>query len=281
MFDRLKAGLLNMGMKFISVDEKLVRMFFETKPSRFKKIVIMPAVKLVMKKIIKELEYKRKHGRVFNGVLNDTHVSVVRSLVGAPNAAITLECLKRCNVDTIIRLDFCGGLKSMNIGDILIPEIAYCGDGTSPNYLMKYPDLCDQLTWAENPFLKDDAVKLMSERVYQVTANKKLLELCLIHSSQLKKGDLWTTDALFCETNRFVNALNNLDIDAVDMETSILYLLGKIYNLKTLSILSVSDLPGHEKYDMLKHNNMHPDTEVGINKAIKILIKLLPKISGI
>ncbi|MFO8019164.1 MAG: hypothetical protein R6U96_11050 [Promethearchaeia archaeon] len=281
MFDKLKAGLLNVGMKFISVDEKIVRMFFETKPSRFKKIVIMPAVKFVMKKLIDELDSKRKHGRVFNGVLNNTHVSIVRSLVGAPNAAIAIECLKRCNVDTIIRIDFCGGLDKINIGDILIPERAYCGDGTSPNYLMKYPTIRHQLNWTENPFYEGDTSRLISERTYQVLPNKKLMKLFLTQFSQLKKVNLWSTDALFCETNEFINTIKKLNINAVDMETSILYLLGKIYNIKTVSVLSVSDLPGHEKYDFLKQNNMHPDMERGIKNAIKLLIKLLPKISRI
>jgi len=62
------------------------------------------------------------------------------------------------------------------------------------------------------------------------------------------------------------------------MESSILFLLGQLYNLKVASILSVSDLPGDEKYDLLKSNEIHPDLDVGISNAVKILIKALPKI---
>ena len=65
------------------------------------------------------------------------------------------------------------------------------------------------------------------------------------------------------------------------METSILFLLGKIYNLKTISLLSVSDLPGSAKYDFLKTNEIHLDVESGIDNAIKILIKSLPKVKSL
>ena len=62
------------------------------------------------------------------------------------------------------------------------------------------------------------------------------------------------------------------------MESSVLFLLGQLYNLKTASILSVSDLPGHPQFDLLNSNEIHPDMEVGVDNAIKILIKTLPKI---
>ena len=65
------------------------------------------------------------------------------------------------------------------------------------------------------------------------------------------------------------------------MENSILFLLGLLYNIKTASILSVSDLPGHEMYDLFKSNVIHPDMERGINNAISILIKALPKIKNL
>ena len=62
------------------------------------------------------------------------------------------------------------------------------------------------------------------------------------------------------------------------MESSILFLLARLYNIKVASILSVSDLPGHPKYDLLNSNEIHPDMETGIDNAIKILINALPKI---
>ena len=62
------------------------------------------------------------------------------------------------------------------------------------------------------------------------------------------------------------------------MESSILFLLGKLYNIKTASILSVSDLPTDPHYDLLNSNEIHPEMEKGIDNAINILLKSLPKI---
>ena len=102
MMDKIKNELLNLGLKFMSVDEKIVRMFLETSPSRINEIVILPAVKMVMKKIITKLQYKRVYGRVYNGTLNGVKVSVIRSLVGCPNCSIAVESLKRCKTKIII-----------------------------------------------------------------------------------------------------------------------------------------------------------------------------------
>jgi len=62
--------MLNLGLKFISVDDKIVRMILETSSSNINEIVIMPAVKIVMKKLVNKLQNKVVHGRVYNGILN-------------------------------------------------------------------------------------------------------------------------------------------------------------------------------------------------------------------
>ncbi|GAF94799.1 unnamed protein product, partial [marine sediment metagenome] len=64
MLNRIKSELLNVGLKFISVDEKIVRMLLETSPSNVNEIVILPAIKIVMKKILQKLQNKRNYGRV-------------------------------------------------------------------------------------------------------------------------------------------------------------------------------------------------------------------------
>jgi len=287
MMDRIKNELLNLGLKFISVDEKIVRIFLETSPSNVNEIVIMPAVKMVMKKIVNKLQDKRVYGRVYNGILNGVKVSVIRSLVGCPNCSIAVESLKRCKTKIIIRTDFCGGIEgnssNIQIGDIIIPNLAYCGDGTSPHYIMTHQELSNQLKSIINPISKFQTIITGNETVFVAKPHEGLKNLLVREASSLlpnrvKEVDLWTTDALFCETYDFITSLRSIDVQAIDMETSILFLLGKVYNLKTISLLSVSDLPGNLKYDFIKSNEIHIDVESGIDNAIKILIKSLPKI---
>ncbi|MFW9819668.1 MAG: hypothetical protein ACFFE5_08670 [Candidatus Thorarchaeota archaeon] len=287
MLNRIKSELLNVGLKFISVDEKVVRMILETSPSNVNEIVILPAIKMVMKKLVQKLQNKRNYGRVYNGELNNVKVSVVRSLLGAPNCAMAVEALKRCKTKIIIRIDVCGGIKNtitpISIGDILIPKVAYCDDGTCPQYFREHPALVNELKSISNPLGKFQNLYTGNQTIFVSNPDDKLNEVLFnkgisLFRDKVKVVDLWTTDALFCESLDFVRALSSIKVQCIDMESSILFLLGKIYNLKTGSILSVSDLPGHSKYDLLNSNEIHPEMENGIDKAIKILINSLPQV---
>jgi len=289
MFNRIKSELLNVGLKFISVDEKIVRMILETSSSNINELVILPAIKTVMKKLLQKLQNKRSFGRVYNGELNGVKVSIVRSLIGAPNCAMAVEALKRSKVKVIIRIDVCGGIEGtitpVNIGNIIIPKSAFCGDGTCPQYFREKPSLMNELDSISNPIGKFQNIFMGNQTVFISKPNDILKEILYntgisFLKDKVKLADLWTTDALFCESRDFIRALSSINITCVDMESSILFLLGKIYNLKTSSILSVSDLPGHPKYDVFKSNEIHPDMENGIDNAIKILIKSLPLIKN-
>ncbi len=289
MFDKIKTELLNLGLKLMSIDEKIVRIFLETRPSNVNEIVILPAVKLVMKRILNKLQNKRVNGRVYNGFLDGVKVSVIRSLVGCPNCAIAVESLKRClNTKIIIRVDFCGGIESdkseIKIGDTLIPSHAYCGDGTSPQYILKYPELLTQLNSIVNPIPKVQEIKAGNQTIFISKPDGELKDILLkTGNSQfpnVKEVKFWTTDALFCETEDFVESLKSIDVQGIDMESSILFLLGKLYSIRTTSILSVSDLPNNPKYDIFKSNEIHPNLNKGINNSINILIKALPRIKS-
>ncbi|MFW9826764.1 MAG: hypothetical protein ACFFEY_03980 [Candidatus Thorarchaeota archaeon] len=289
MLNRIKSELLNIGLKFISVDDKIVRMILETSPSNVNEIVILPAIKIVMKKLIQKLQNKRKYGRVYNGEINNVKISIVRSLIGAPNCAMAVEALRRCKTKVIIRIDVCGGLENqimpINIGDIIIPKRVYCDEGTSPQYFRENAHLVNELESISNPIgslqnLFTGNLTIFIIKPYDTLKEILLNKAKLILSDNVKLADLWTTDALFCESLDFVRALSSINVQAVDMESSILFLLGKIYNLKTASILSVSDLPGHPKYDLIKSNEIHRDMENGIDNMIKILTQSLPQIKN-
>ncbi|MFX1417526.1 MAG: hypothetical protein ACFE9N_01255 [Promethearchaeota archaeon] len=287
MLNRIKSELLNVGLKFISVDEKIVRMILETGTSNVNEIVILPAIKNVMKKLLQKLQNKRNYGRVYNGELNNVRVSIIRSLIGSPNCAMTVEALKRCKTKVIIRIDVCGGIENsimtINIGDVIIPKLAFCDEGTSPQYIRENPHLVNELESISNPIGTFQNIFTGNQTIFISKPNEIIKEILfskakLILSDKVELADLWTTDALFCESQDFIRALSSINVQCVDMESSVLFLLGKIYNIKTGSILSVSDLPGHPKYDLLNSNEIHPNMENGIDNAIKILMNALPQI---
>jgi uridine phosphorylase len=287
VLNKIKSQLLNLGLKFISVDEKIVRMILETSPSNINEIVILPAVKIVMQKILKKLQNQRRYGRVYNGELNNIKVSVIRSQIGAPNCAIAVECLKRCKTKIVVRLDICGGIinsaSEINVGDVLIPQLAYCDDGTSPQYIREHPSLANDLEAISNPLSKFQNLLTGNQTIFISKPNITLKDILIeegnsLFSNNIKEVQLWSTDGLFCESLDLIRALQSINIQGIDMESSILFLLSKLYNLKAASILSVTDLPGDSKYDLLHSKEVHPNMETGIDNTIKILISSLPKI---
>ena len=290
MFNKFKTGFINIALKFMSVEEKIFRMFLETSPSNVNEIVILPAVKVVMENIVKKLKNKRKYGQVYNGNLNGVEVSVIQSFVGCPHIAERMESLKYTKCKKVIRVDFCGGLdylgEPMEPGKIIIPEFALCGDGTSPYYILTYYDKFKELEFIENPIFGLKKVKAGNERIYKVFPSEELYEILLKNAKELypeksMKGPVWTTDALFCETDEIVEAWIKSEILGIDMESSLLFLLGQLFNIKTASIISVSDVPGHKKFDIFKSNHIHPDTFLGVDKAINIVVKSLGQIQNI
>jgi len=287
MINKIRGEVLNFGLKFISVDEKIVRMLLETSSSNVNEIVILPAVKNVMKKLIKNLQSKIRHGRVYNGILNGVRVSVILSNIGCPNVAMILECLKRCKTKVVLRVDLCGAIPEeegeIAVGDVLIPKLAYCDDGTSPQYVRSHSSLQESVDSIKNPLFTTQNIEFGNQVVYLSKPDETLKGILLnagrsLSHCNIKTVDFWTTDALFCETIEFVRALQSVNVRGIDMESSILFLLGSLFNLKTASVLSVTDLPGHPEYDLLMSNKIHPNMENGIDNAIKIVLEAVPKI---
>ncbi len=289
MLNNIKSQMMNFGLKFLSVDDKIVRMLLETASSNINEIVILPAVKTVMKKLVKKLHNKISHGIVYNGILNGIRVSIILSHIGCPNIAMIMESLKRCKTKVVLRVDLCGGIQGneeeITVGDVLVPKLAYCDDGTSPQYIRSNASLQSLLKSINNPLKMIQNMDTGNQIVYYSKPDEVLKEMLMKTgrniNPRIKEVDFWTTDALFCENSEFVRSLQSINVQGIDMESSVLFLLGTLFNIKTASILAVTDLPGHPKYDLLCSNELHPNMEKGIDDAIKIVIESLPKIKSL
>jgi purine-nucleoside phosphorylase len=171
----------------------------------------------------------------------------------------------------------------IKVGDILIPQSAYCDDGTSPHYIRENPAVSNELMSISNPLSKFQNLLTGNRTIFISQPDTVLMETLLksgisLLPQKMKKVNLWTTDALFCESLEFIRSLQSVGIQGIDMESSILFLLGKLFNIKTASILSVTDLPGSMSFDLLHSKEVHPHMETGIDNAIRILINSLPEI---
>ena len=92
------------------------------------------------KKIMQNREYV-----TYTGTLLGEKVSVVSTGIGSPSAAIAIEELIHCGVDTFIRVGTCGGMNDkVKGGDIVVASAAIRMEGTSKEYIpLEFPAVAD------------------------------------------------------------------------------------------------------------------------------------------
>ena len=207
----------------MSQESKIVYMVLNCNTKKIAPKVILPATDYVAGQIKKHFDGK-DYGKTTRGKYNNVPISIVSTGIGAPTAAMVMEALKRADVQFIIRLDYCGGLiEEMHVGDIVLCSGAICGDGTSPHYLNS------------------------SEDYPNVTANSQLTSSIEDHLKKNKVdyhlGSMWSHDALFREPYELLEKARSHGAIAIDMETSVVFTLGELFNIPSASILIITDKP--------------------------------------
>ena len=108
-------------------------------------------------------------GEIHNGKINNIPISIIKTDIGAPNAAIIMELLhrsKKCKV--VIRTEVCGSISDqVEIGKIFIPEFALSGEGTTNYYLRKYKN----------------SIQIQNQDILKIEANTQLFSMILENST--------------------------------------------------------------------------------------------------
>lgn len=83
--------------------------------------------------------------RIYTGTVNGEKVSVCSTGIGGPSAAIAMEELVHCGVDTFIRVGTCGGIDlNVQADDVVIATGAIRYEHTSREYApVEYPAVAD------------------------------------------------------------------------------------------------------------------------------------------
>jgi uridine phosphorylase len=152
--------------------------------------------------------------------IRDDGVFLSGPVMGAPYAVMVLETLAAWGAKEVIFLGWCGAISpNVQIGDILVPTLAWIDEGTSRAYS---PEVCQSslpsapLTRGITTLLKNDAIP--------------------IH-----EGAIWTTDAIFRETPDKVKHFQDMGALAVEMELSALFTVSAFLGIALSAILVVSD----------------------------------------
>ena len=275
MYTRLKWAVINAGLRLLPLDKKIAFMILGTSYKNIEEKAVLTITTPIRKELIKALDAKplKRSETVMVGQVEGEKVSLIRDTLGAPSTATALEALGRSQVSCVIRCDVCATLtEEIPVGSLVIPDQAFLSDGCSKEYLTVYKDVAKEhpeIHISENPEIPSVA-----------HADKELYQKAFAHAKDtgltIHTGKIWTTDALFCETPAQIEKWKGHGAKLLDMETSILYLLGNLMNIPVLSIMVVSDHPGSEKYDLMNSPSVSPNLETGVKTAAQFVKDLLP-----
>lgn len=159
---------------------------------------------------------------LFNSTLcvNDEETFFVAGpAVGSPMAVLCMEKLIVLGVRRIILVGWCGALQQvLEVGNVLLPGQALCGEGTSRYYSSNHEPRpsADLLAWLRET-LDQSAI------VWQ-------------------EGRVWSTDAPYRESRELlVRLCQEQDIAAIDMEYSALCTVAHFRGIEFAACMLVSD----------------------------------------
>lgn len=149
-------------------------------------------------------------------------ITLINFGMGSPNAATILDLLTAIDVEAILFLGKCGGLKDKNsVGDYILPIAAIKGEGTSDDYLPH-----------EVPALPAFSIQKACSKAI---ANR---------GREYYTGVIYTTNRRVWEyDDHFKEYLRRTRAMAVDMETATIFTVGFANRIPTGALLLVSDRP--------------------------------------
>ncbi|HME52912.1 MAG TPA: hypothetical protein VKM55_11890 [Candidatus Lokiarchaeia archaeon] len=286
---KVKGAAINTVLKFLAKKDRLSQMFFSTMASNIETIIILPASHTVWKNIHDRIKKPEKHGLIESGRLAGVQVTCIKTGVGTPSVANVMQVLKEVKPRAIIRVDYAGSLvEEMPVGSVFIARDAIPGDGTSLHYINEEQALFKEILQAdgdaiENPDI-DPVYSWLARQglTGKVACDASLLELA---SSRAKAkgiptftGTIWTTDGLFTENKDKVALWKARGAMGVDMETSLMYLLGAAWNIPVIAIHGITDNLITDKKPFFELEHYNPGIETGLTKSIEIIESMLPVI---
>ncbi len=156
---------------------------------------------------------------LYTGLVEGRKVSLAYLPVGAPGTVMMMEEMIASGARVFIGFGYAGSLQeNLPIGGLIIPSSCIAEEGTSIHY-------ADTST----PVGPDSGLARILE------------ESCIDEGVRPSIGPVWTTDAPYRETLDKITKYHDRGVLGVDMETSAMYTLGHVTNVRVCNLLVVSD----------------------------------------
>ncbi len=162
--------------------------------------------------------------RTYTGSYKGIPISVTSTGIGSPSTAIAIEELLRIGAKAMIRVGTCGAIQhEIKPGDLIIATGAVRLEGTSKQYApIEYPAIADYRV-----------VKALVEAVDTLGYHYHIGIVASTDSFYLGQGRPGFRGFMTEEAALIIPRLQVLGVKAFEMEASLLFTLGSIYNFLT------------------------------------------------
>lgn len=149
--------------------------------------------------------------------IEKSNTVIIRSYLGGPNIAATVEELSAFGVKEFVLWGYCGGIdSSLEIGNVILVRGALREDGISYHYLKD-----------REAFVYSDWVGAWKHCVKEWG---------------FFEGTVWSCDALYRETQSKIKRYRKMGISAVEMEVASFYAVCKYKEVMGIAFLIISDI---------------------------------------
>jgi len=197
----------------------------------------------------------------YGGYLGKEYVIATSTGIGSPAAAIAIEELARLGVKVMIRVGTCGALHPRaKVGSLIIADASVRLEGTSKEYVMDgYPAAATpEVVLA----LKEAAVALKKKAMTGIAASTD--------SFYVGQGRPGYGNYFPSRSKNLISDLRSSNVLCFEMESSILFTLGRVFGIKTGALFAVIANRSTNKFRI----------GAGIEDAIEVAIegvRLLPR----
>lgn len=166
--------------------------------------------------------YNRIRGMFgYTGAYHGKTISIQGTGMGIPSTALYVhELIKNYNATCIIRVGTCGAIqKEIELGQVIVAT----DSGTDSSVVGQY--LAPSIH-------KPHADTLLTRQVKEIARSENIT---------IQMGSVFSTDLFYSEDPHRYEQIKNEGVLAVDMETSMLYAMASYFQVRSISLLTVSD----------------------------------------
>ncbi len=166
----------------------------------------------------------------YGGYVGEEYVIAISTGIGSPSAAIAVEELARLGVSVMIRVGTCGAIQpTAKVGSLIIADAAVRLEGTSRQYVM------DGYPAAATP----EVVLALKEAAFALRKRSMTGAAASTDSFYVGQGRRGFKNYFPSHSKTLISDLQSSNVLCFEMESSILFTLGRIFGIWTGALFAV------------------------------------------